>query len=79
MKSLESMENLTSEFQRLTKAQQQERRRLLSKRLGELINNYESLGLTKEEAVRHAFFNELVFHLGGNVDSDTYLPKKRKK
>lgn len=74
MKSLESLERRTPEFQRLTNQQQQERRELLSVILNGVLTQPSALGLNQDEATRFVF-NFLEFHLTGRIERFEKKPK----
>ncbi len=78
MKSLESMERNTPEFQRLTPAEQNGRRNFLSQVLEELLKNPSELGVTqKETGVLTGILLE--FHLTGAIDRFEKTPKTKKE
>ena len=78
MKSLESMEKGTPEFQSLTPNQQNERRYFLSRMLESILSQPSTLGLTQEQSVRFAC-DLLEFHLSGKIEKHIDPPQKRKK
>ena len=78
MKSLESLESGTPEFQRLTGNQQNERRKLLTLVLKSILDDPSSLGLTEAQAVKFTC-DILEFHLSGSIERFTEKAPGNKK